>query len=323
MRIACALAASSWVSLCLACGSSTPSDSLSSTMSSAGSSSSGSSAVSGGGQAASAGVGGGDSGGTAQAQAGTAVTAGGSGGQAAAGAAGSSAGSSPGGSANGGSGGSEQPPEGVPAGYKLVYSQTFAEPASLGDLVFANPTQWKHDAAGFVASTGASYAPPFRSPFSVAIIKAIKVTSFVMDAELLQTSPDGDAHRDMVFIWNFVSPSKFYYSHISTAHDGVAHNILIVNEADRKAISATFSAGYDWGRNLWKKLRVVRDVESGATSVFDLDAPTQAILTANDKTFTGGYVGFGSFDNSGQVRNVKVWAAASTPGAPDFFSAAQ
>lgn len=321
MRSASALAASCWVSLCLACGSSAPSDS----MSSVGSSSSGSSAL-GGGQAAAAGVGGSDSGGTAQAQAGsagTAVTAGGSGGQAAAGAAGSSAGSSPGGSASGGSGGSEQPPEGVPAGYKLVYSQTFAEPASLADLVFANPTQWKHDAAGFVASTGASYAPPFRSPFSVAIIKAIKVTSFVMDAEMLQTSPDGDAHRDMVFIWNFLSPSKFYYSHISTAHDGVAHNILIVSDADRKAISMTFSAGYDWGRNVWKKLRVVRDAESGAMSVFDLDAPTQAILTANDKTFTDGYVGFGSFDNSGQVRNVKVWAATSTPGAPDFFSAAQ
>lgn len=321
MRIAFALAAGCGLSLCLACGSSTPSDSLSGTMSSAGNGSSGASTV--GGQTASAGVGGSDSGGTAQqaGSAGTSVTAAGTGGQAAAGA----AGSSPGGSASGGTGGAgtEQPPEGVPAGYKLVYSQTFAEPASLGDLVFGNPTQWKHDPAGFVASTGASYAPPFRSPFSVAIIKSIQVTSFVMDAEMLQTSPDGDAHRDMVFIWNFSSPSKFYYSHISTAHDGVAHNILIVNEADRKAISTTFSAGYDWGRNVWKKLRVVRDVESGAMSVFDLDAPSQAILTANDKTFTGGYVGFGSFDNSGQVRNVKVWAETSTPGAPDFFTPAQ
>lgn len=323
MRIASALAAGCLVSLCVACGSSTPSDS----MSSAGSSSSGASMVGGGGQpalaGAGAGVGGSDSGGTAQTagSAGTAVTAG-TGGQAAAGAAGSGAGSSPGGSGSGGSG-NEQPPEGVPAGYKLVYSQTFADAASMSDLVFANPTQWKHDPAGFIASTGASYAPPFRSPFSVAIIKSIQVTSFVMDAEMLQTSPDGDGHRDMVFIWNFMSPSKFYYSHISTAHDGVAHNILIVNEADRKAISTTFSAGYDWGRNVWKKLRVVRDVESGSMAVYDLEVPATAILTANDKIFTAGYVGFGSFDNSGQVRNVKVWAATSTPGAPDFFSPAQ
>jgi hypothetical protein len=258
------------------------------------------------------------------------VAAAGSGGAAVAGAAGAGAGAggqAMGGSAgaSGGGAGGTNPdplPEGVPAGYELVYSQTFAAPASMGDLVFANPTQWKHDATGFIASTGASYAPPYRSPFSAAIIESIKVTSFVMDAEMLQTSPDGDGHRDMVFIWNFVSPSQFYYSHISTAHDGVAHNILIVDNADRKAISSTFSQGYDWGRDVWKKLRVVRDVATGAMSVFDLEKPTEAILTASDKTFTDGYVGFGSFDNSGQVRNVKVWAAASTPGAPDFFSPA-
>jgi hypothetical protein len=127
----------------------------------------------------------------------------------------------------------------------------------------------------------------------------------------------------MVMIWNFVSPSQFYYSHVSTAHDGVAHNILIVNNADRTSISDTFSQGFDWGQDVWKKLRVVRDAQSGAMSVFDLDMPATAILTANDTTFTDGYLGVGSFDNSGQVRNIKVWAAASTPGAPDFFSPAQ
>lgn len=236
------------------------------------------------------------------------------------------AGSGGGGTGGQGSGGESNPgtpPEGVPPTYKLVYEQSFAQPASMGDLVFANPTQWEHDPTGFIASTGASYAPPYRSPFSVAIIKSIKVSSFVMDVEMLQTSPAGDGHRDMVMIWNFVSPSQFYYSHVSTAHDGVAHNILIVNNADRASISETFSQGFDWGQDVWKKLRVVRDAQSGAMSVFDLDMPATAILTANDTTFTDGYLGVGSFDNSGQVRNIKVWAAASTPGAPDFFSPAQ
>ena len=58
-------------------------------------------------------------------------------------------------------------------------------------------------------------------------------------------------------------------------------------------------------------------------AVYDLAAPATALLTANDKTFSDGYLGFGSFDNTGQVKNVQVWAAASTPGAPDFFSPAQ
>ncbi len=297
-------------------------------MSTVGGASSGASAVGGGGQSAT--VGGGSNGGTLAAQAGSGGTpTTGGGGAATAGTAGAhatgGANAGGGGGASAGAGGTnpDQPPAGVPASYKLVYSQSFADAASMGDLVFANPTQWKHDAAGFIASTGASYAPPFRSPFSVAIIKSIKVTSFVMDAEMLQTSPSGDGHRDMVFIWNFLNPSQFYYAHISTAHDAVAHNILIVDNADRKAISTTFTTGYDWGRDVWKKLRVVRDVASGAMSVFDLDVPATPILTASDKTFTDGYVGFGSFDNSGQVRNVKVWAATSTAGAPDFFAPAQ
>ena len=318
MKIASALGAWFVLSLCGACGSSTPGDSMSVA---GGPGSAGTSSVGGGGQSTT--VAGTSSGGTVTAQAGTGGTSAvaGAGGQTLGGAGGSSGAAA--GSAGSGGTNPDQLPEGVPAGYKLVYSQTFADPASMGDLVFANPTQWKHDPAGFIASTGASYAPPFRSPFSVAIIKSIKVTSFVMDAEMLQTSPSGDGHRDMVFIWNFLNPSQFYYSHISTAHDAVAHNILIVNNADRKAISTTFTSGYDWGRDVWKKLRVVRDVESGAMSVFDLDVPATPILTANDKTFTDGYVGFGSFDNSGQVRNVKVWAATSTPGAPDFFGPAQ
>jgi len=43
-------------------------------------------------------------------------------------------------------------------------------------------------------------------------------------------------------------------------------------------------------------------------------------MTANDTTFLDGYVGFGSFDNTGRVRNVEVWADTSTPGSPTFFS---
>lgn len=308
------------VSLCVACGSPTPTPSGS--MSGAGDGNGGSagSGVSMGGNVAASGASG------ASATAGTSGSAGtaGAGGGGAGGSVATTGGGGAGGSsAGGGQPNTEQPPPGVPPTYQLVYAQTFADAASLNDLVFANPTEWKHDAGGFIKSTGFSYVAPYRSPFSVAIIKAIKVKSFVMDAEMLQTSPDGDAHRDMVLIWNFVNPSQFYYSHISTAHDGVAHNILVVDNADRTAISATYTPGYDWGRNVWKKLRVVRDVESGAMAIYDLDAPNDPILTASDKRFTDGYVGFGSFDNTGQVRNVKVWAAATTPGAPDFFSAAK
>ena len=310
-----ALFGSFGLALCLACGSSTPADPSPSTSGSSNAGTGGQVGGSGGqvsaGGQVGAGTGGmGGGGAPAAGSGGTPLPAGG-------------AGSGGGGQGSGGEPNQQTPPEGVPPTYKLVYGQTFADPSSMGDLVFANPTQWEHDAGGFIASTGASYAPPYRSPFSVAIIKSLKVQSFVMDVEMLQTSPDGDGHRDMVMIWSFVSPSQFYYAHVSTAHDAVAHNILIVNNADRTAISDTFSQGYDWGRDVWKRLRVVHDATTGAMSVSDLDVPNTPILTANDTTFSGGYLGFGSFDNSGRVRNVQVWAETSTPGAPDFFSPAQ
>lgn len=299
------LAHALWIpALLLACGSSASSDSTAVAGSGGSVSVGGSSAGIGGGSASagSAGIGG-SSGSAGAAHAGAPTQA--------AGAGGGSAGQAAAGSS--GTPNPDTPPEGVPPTYQLVYSQTFAAASSMSDLVFANPTQWRHNASGFIESTGASYKPPYRSPFSVAIVESLQVQSFVMDAELLQTSPDGDAHRDMVLIWSFVSASQFYYAHISTAHDGVAHNILIVDTADRKAISQTFTPGYDWGHDVWKRLRVVHDVESGAMAVYDLDAPSPALLTAKDTTFKGGYLGFGSFDNSGRVRNVKVWAAASTP----------
>jgi hypothetical protein len=119
-----------------------------------------------------------------------------------------------------------------------------------------------------------------------------------------------------------VSPSQFYYAHIGAAHDGVSHNIHIVNEADRTAITEVFDDGFDWGDNEWRTIRVVRDAASGTMEVYGGDAQTP-MLTANDSTFTDGYMGVGAFDDTGRVRNLRVWAAGSTTQLADFFQPLQ
>jgi hypothetical protein len=44
-------------------------------------------------------------------------------------------------------------------------------------------------------------------------------------------------------------------------------------------------------------------------------------MTAEDKTFGAGYIGFGSFDDTGMVDNIRIWApSAETKKAP-FFTA--
>ena len=52
-------------------------------------------------------------------------------------------------------------------------------------------------------------------------------------------------------------------------------------------------------------MRVVRRVGDGSIEVFfdDMDEP---LMTATDTTYAGGRFGFGSFDNYGRAKHVKV-----------------
>jgi hypothetical protein len=263
-------------------------------------------ATGGGGAAAQAG-----SGGSAVAVGGMAGG-GGTGGTAVAGGSAGAAGSGGGGQAN---------PEGVPADYKLLIDETFADAASLAKLKFANPTEWVHQDTdgGYIESTGSSaYAPPYYSPHSLAIFKDQKFGAFVMEAEVIQTNVSG-GHRDFCFFWGMESPSRYYYAHIGEAHDGASHNIHIVLDAGRTAITKTFTAGFDWGMDVWRKIRITRSA-AGDMAVYG-NGDAMPMLTATDTRLGSGYVGFGSFDDKGKVRNFKLWAPSSEMAPAAFFTA--
>ncbi len=68
-------------------------------------------------------------------------------------------------------------------------------------------------------------------------------------------------------------------------------------------------------------MRIERNVETGSIKVFvnDLSEP---IMTANDKTFGTGWIGWGSFDDTGMVRDIQIWAEDSELKDIDFFAAA-
>jgi hypothetical protein len=229
------------------------------------------------------------------------------------------------GGAGGGNGGASGSggmanPEGVPADYQLFIDESFADAASLSKLRFADPAEWVHQDAdgGYVESTGATYTPPHASLHSLAIFGELKFGAFVLDAEVLQTNVSG-GHRDFCIAWGMETPSRYYYAHIAEAHDAVSHNIHIVLDADRTAITKQFTPGFDWGMNVWHKLRVTRSA-AGDMAVY-ADGGAMPILTATDTRLGSGYVGFGSFDDKGRVRNVKVWAPSAEKAAAAFFSA--
>jgi hypothetical protein len=196
----------------------------------------------------------------------------------------------------------------APKGYQLVYSNDFKSAAGLKDFAFTDPMAWtwvaKTNAMALV--TQSHYEPPFRSPFNIALLREKAAGDFVLEAELLQTSKEY-GHRDMVLCFGFQDAAHFYYAHIATAADDHAHNIFVVNGSPRIKIAKETTKGVDWGQGVWHKVRLERVVATGIIKVF-YDDLTKPIMTAEDKTFGAGRIGFGSFDDTGMVKNIRLWS---------------
>ena len=94
---------------------------------------------------------------------------------------------------------------------------------------------------------------------------------------------------------------------MATSMDQNAHNIFIVNDEPRTNISVKSTDGIDWGDKIWHKVRLIRDLTTGTIELY-YDDMTQPIMKAQDKTFGLGYIGFGSFDDSGRIDNIKIWS---------------
>ena len=96
--------------------------------------------------------------------------------------------------------------------------------------------------------------------------------------------------------------AHFYYVHLGKKTDDHANQIFIVNDAPRIKISTETTDGTPWDDD-WHTLRVIRDAETGLIEIFydDMDTP---VMRAMDKTFTGGQIGVGSFDDRVQFGSV-------------------
>jgi hypothetical protein len=201
-------------------------------------------------------------------------------------------------------------PQGVPANYKLVYASDFSKPSAADPFRYPDPKAWRiskdADGATLELFGEGNYRNKIRSPFNFALLKDKVFTDVVIDADACSTVQPYP-HQDMVIVYGFNNPDQFYYTHIAVAPDPHAHNCFIVNNADRVAIGHDISPGVTWGVNQWHHLRVVRQGSTGHTTVF-FDDMTQPIMQADDKTFPTGYIAFGSFDDKGKFRNIRVYA---------------
>jgi hypothetical protein len=205
----------------------------------------------------------------------------------------------------------------LPKGYQLLYEQTFEKADSIKGFQMTDPAAWKYSkdeksGGALELAARSKYKPEVRSPENIALIKEKTFGDFILEADLIQTGEEY-GHRDMCLFFGFQKPSQFYYVHIATKADPNAHNVFIVNDKPRTNIAKTTTAGVNWGLNIWHKVRIERKLSDGSIKVY-FDDMTIPIMVAEDKTFGEGFIGFGSFDDTGKVDNIKIWGPSAGSG---------
>ncbi len=193
-----------------------------------------------------------------------------------------------------------------PAKLPLVFSDNFTKGA--GHWQPTDPAAWKvidtPEGKAYSLFKQSKYKPPFRSPFNFSLVKDVYVSDFILEAKVQTTARDYP-HRDMCVIFGYQDPAHFYYAHLGQRTDEHANQIFIVNNAPRTKISNKTTAGTKWDSG-WHRVKVVRTVATGAIAVYFDDLKNPA-MTATDKTFTWGQVGLGSFDDTGNWADVKLF----------------
>jgi len=208
-------------------------------------------------------------------------------------------------------------------GFPLAYELDFEDPASIERFVFADPEPWfltggKNGGWALEFAGKGNYETKVRSPLIVGLISDYVFSDFVLEADLLQTGREY-GHRDMCVFFGFQDSTRFYYVHMASKADPNAHNVFIVNDAPRTNIAEETTDGIRWIDEHWHHIRIERLTNEGKIEVYfdDMDTP---IMIASDKTFVEGYLGFGSFDDTGKIDNIRIWSPDVSRSESPFFS---
>jgi hypothetical protein len=207
-------------------------------------------------------------------------------------------------------------------GFPLIYEEDFIKLEAIHGFVFSDPAPWfvtsgKDGGLALEYVGRGDYEPRVRSPLIIGLVDNLVLGDFILEADVLQTGRQY-GHRDMCFFFGFQDSTRFYYVHLASQADQVAHTVHIVNDLPRKSIVQERTDGIRWIDDYWHHIRIERLTEEGDIRVYfdDMETP---IMVATDMTFPFGYVGFGSFDDSGKIDNIRIWARESRKKKSDIF----
>lgn len=158
-----------------------------------------------------------------------------------------------------------------------------------------------------ITARRSEYSPPTRSPGHVALIEGLELGSFEITFRVRSTLDTGN-HRDCCVFFGYQDSSHFYYAHLGARPDPHSGQIMIVDEAPRKAMTEN-TKRIPWTDD-WHRVRLTRDSDSGLIRVYfdDMETPVMAVT---DKTFGEGRIGIGSFDDLNEFDDVVVRGGGS------------
>jgi hypothetical protein len=172
--------------------------------------------------------------------------------------------------------------------------------------------QWEFDGSGewtiadgkLVISKAGVPSGVIRRPAALAILRTPLFEKATIEADIHSLAPLDVIRRDLDFVVSYESPTRFYYIHLAGVTDNVHNGVFLVNNADRLRIDS--GKGKPQLQDAaWHRIRVERDGVSGRIRVY-ANGSTTPVLEAVDTTIRSGRVGLGSFDDTGEFRNIVV-----------------
>jgi hypothetical protein len=184
------------------------------------------------------------------------------------------------------------------------FNPSLQQPADLSEWVVDGSGAWSTADGKLVLHTAGVPGGPIRRPAALAVLSTRAFSRATIEAEVRSTASPEVRQRDLQIIVGYESPARFYYVHLAGITDAVHNGIFVVADADRRRIdSGTASPQLtDQG---WHKVKLEWNGNAGTIVVW-VDESAEPVLAATDTTIKRGRVGFGSFDDTGEFRNVRI-----------------
>ncbi len=148
-----------------------------------------------------------------------------------------------------------------------------------------------------------------RRPTKFALVNSEPFAKVVLEAEI---KPNG---RSLIIVYGWQDENHYDYAHISSdaaAKQNVHNGIFHVFGGERVRISP-LDGPPSFEANDWTPVKLVFDGETGRCSV-EVNGKGNPSLEAVDLSLRWGRVGFGSFNETGNFRNVKITGEMRRPG---------